>query len=73
MKKIALFGIMALAIPLVLADYGGMMGMGYGMMGNIGVGLYGIVWFALAVFIFSLIFWSTYKWIVKEKESKLRR
>lgn len=37
------------------------------MMGNIGIGLYGIVWFALAVFVFSLIFWSAYKWIVKEK------
>jgi len=74
MKKITLLGIIALAIPSVLADYGHMMGYGYGMGSSIGV-IYGIVWFALAVFIFSIIFWSTYKWIVKEekKENKTSR
>jgi len=54
-------------IPSVLADYGPMMGPGYGMGGSIGIGLYGVIWFILITFIFSVIFWSTYKWILKSK------
>ncbi len=75
MKKTILLWIMALTIPIVLADYDGMMG--YGMMGNYGyggiiMGLLGIVWFALAAFVFSAIFWSTYKWIMKSNKTKRR-
>ena len=65
MKKIALFGIIALIIPSALADYGPMMGYGYGMTG--GIGIFGIIWFLIATFIFSVVFWSTYKWIIKSK------
>jgi hypothetical protein len=67
MKKIALFGIIALIMPSVLADYGHMMGYGYGMGTNIGIGIFGFVWFLIATFIFSVVFWSTYKWIIKSK------
>ncbi len=72
MKKIALLGMVALAIPLVLADYGGMMGYGsgYGMMGVFGMGLYSLLWLVIAAFVFSWIFWSTYKWMLKEKQHK---
>lgn len=74
-RKMLLVFMGALIIPSVLADYGHMMGYGYGMGSGILMGLYGIVWLALAVFIFSIIFWSTYKWIVKEekKENKPSR
>lgn len=68
MKKIILLLIMALIVPSVLADYGNMMGSG--MMGGVGIGLYGVVWFVLVTFLFSIIFWSTYKWIVKVKKAK---
>ena len=43
----------------------------FNMMGGTGMffgGIFGLVWFALAVFIFSIIFWSTYKWLVKGKK-----
>jgi len=72
MKKIALLGMIALGIPSVLADYGSMIGYGtgYGMMGGLGVGLFGLLWIVLAAFIFSIIFWSTYKWIAKENKNK---
>lgn len=70
MKKTILFGISTLMIPSVLADYGPMMDSGYGMGGSIGMGLYGIIWFILITFIFSVIFWSTYKWILKSKTKR---
>lgn len=56
---------MALAVPSALADYGDMMG--DGMMGGVGMGLYGILWLTLAAFLFSVIFWYTYKLIIKNK------
>jgi hypothetical protein len=51
---------------------GGMMNMmeGYGMMsgaGMVGWGLYGLLWFAVASFIFAVIFWLTHNWITKKK------
>jgi hypothetical protein len=63
-------GILALLPPLTLGAYG-MMGYG-GTGGGIGVlwGLLGTVWFAIAVFVFSVIFWITYKWIVKNEMKK---
>ncbi len=72
MRKIILVpAFLALLSPLVLADFGGMMGSGYGMMGRggmFGMGLFGAVWFALAALIFSIIFWLTHNWLVKGKK-----
>lgn len=70
MKKIILLGIMVLIIPSVLADYGHMME--YGMSSSIGMELYGIVWFVIVAFVFSLIFWSTYKLIAKDNKARRR-
>lgn len=41
---------------------------GYGMMGVYGIGLLGLVYFAIASFIFAIIFWYTYKWIIQQKK-----
>ena len=68
MKKIIFGAISILLLPSVLADYEHMMG--YGMTNGIGLGIYGFIWIILAAFIFSTIFWSTYKWIIKEKKGK---
>lgn len=43
--------------------------MGYGGMMAWGMGL-GIVYFALAAFLFSVIFWLTYNWLVKAEPKK---
>lgn len=44
----------------------------YGMGGNtgllLGIGFYKLFYFALAVFIFSVIFWLTHNWLVKHKK-----
>jgi len=66
MKKtiISIFGVFALAASPVLADWGMMEG--YGMMSG-GMGLFRIVYFALAAFVFSAIFWLTHNWIVPKK------
>ncbi|MBU0629145.1 MAG: hypothetical protein KKC75_08210 [Nanoarchaeota archaeon] len=76
MKKtiLASIGALTASLPLALADYGGMMGYGsgYSMMGGLGTGLFGLLWVVLAAFIFSIIFWSTYKWIAKEEKNKRR-
>ena len=52
-------------------DFGGET-MAYGMMGSYGLGssIYGAIFFAIAVFIFSVIFWSTRNWLVKETKKK---
>jgi len=47
--------------------------MGYGMIGSTGnfwYGLLGLVYFAVIAFIFSLIFWLTHNFIVKDKKRK---
>ena len=58
-----------LAIPSVFADYGMM---GYGMMGGgwFSWGLLWLVYLALATFVFSVIFWGTYKWLIKNKREE---
>ncbi len=43
-----------------------MNGFGTGMVS--GIGIYGFLYFALAVFIASVIFWLTHEWIVKKKK-----
>ena len=68
MRKMILSWVIVLLMPLVLADYEGMMdNTGYGMMGSYGgwFGLIGILWLALAAFVVSAIFWLTYNWLVK--------
>lgn len=55
----------------------GMMGYkgAYGMMGSYGffwMSLLWLLWIALAAFIFGIIFWWTYKLIIKEQKSKKR-
>ena len=69
MKKISLLLAAALTVPYVIADYGMM---GYGM-GSRGMWFYGTLWFAIAVFVFSLIFWGTYKLIMQDKKHKKER
>lgn len=49
-----------------MMGYGGMMG-GYGMAG---FGVIGMIYVALVSFVFSAVFWMTYKWIVKENGEK---
>ncbi len=66
MKKTILFGaLFALLSQPVLADWG-MMG-STGMMGS-GMGIYGVIYFALAAFVFSVIFWMTHNWIVPKRK-----
>ena len=42
----------------------------YGMMGHgwFGMSIYGLVYFALAAFIFGVIFWWTYKLVMGDKK-----
>jgi hypothetical protein len=66
MKKIILFGaLFALLSQPVLADWGMMDGTG--MMGT-GMGLVGLVYFAVGAFIFSVIFWLTHNWLVPKRK-----
>jgi len=51
-----------------MMGYGGMMG-GYGMAG---FGVIGMIYVGLISFVFSLVFWMTYKLIVKEENEKKR-
>jgi len=70
MKRLIYPTIIVILSSSALADAGDMMGSGM-MMGNFGMmggGLYSIVCFALAVFIFSIIFWLTHNWLVKNKK-----
>jgi hypothetical protein len=66
-KLVLLLSFLVLLSSTVLADYGMMDG--YGMMGGAGMlgGLLGLVYFALAAFVFSVIFWMTHNWLVKKK------
>jgi hypothetical protein len=50
-----------------MMDFGNnnMMG-GYGVGGFLGMGVIGLIYFAIAAFIFSVIFWLTYKWLIKK-------
>ncbi len=68
MKKtiISILGVAAAASPAVFADWG-MMG-STGMMGSGTMGLLSVIYFALAVFVFSVIFWLTHNWIVPKKK-----
>ena len=72
MKKLILIPSLLVLLSLIaLADYG-MMGYnnGSGMMGGGWIlgGFVGILYFALAAFIFSVIFWLTHNWLSKCKK-----
>jgi hypothetical protein len=71
MKKAILLSMLLLLLPSVLADYGDMMS--GGMMGGagwFGMGLVGLIYFAIGAFVFSVIFWLTHNWLVKDKRRK---
>lgn len=70
MKKMIHALVALMTLPAAFADYGMMDG---GMMGYGGMWVYWLVWFPLAVFLFSIIFWATYKWIVKGDKKKHKR
>ena len=75
MKKLSYLLSGALAVPSVMADFSSgcsMMGFNgnYRMMGNFGMGLYGLVWAGLVAFVFALVFWSTYKWLMGNKKNR---
>lgn len=72
MKKVFVLSLLLMALPLMVQADGDMMGF-KGMMGNgtmWGGGwammLIGLVYLALASFVFSLVFWLVHKWIVKK-------
>ena len=70
MKKTAFVLALLSALPVAFADTGmmgdyGMMGTGFG--GMFGYGLLWLVYFALAAFIFSVIFWWTHNWLAKKR------
>ena len=68
MKKIIVFGltVSASAVSVAAQNYPyGMMGSG---MGGTYSAVYGLVFLALASLIFSIIFWLSYKLIVKPKK-----
>ena len=52
---------------------GGELMAGYEMMGSTGMAgmlFFSIVYFSLVAFVFSLIFWLTHNWLVKDKKKK---
>lgn len=59
--------ILSILSPLVLADADDMMGFGMMNGGMYRTGVLGILYFLIASFIFSLIFWRVYTLIVKKK------
>lgn len=71
MKKFIIFSaLVLLSTPQIAsADAGfmdyGMMG-GYSGMGIFGMGLVGLIYFAIGAFVFSVIFWLTHNWISKK-------
>lgn len=71
MKKLIILSSLSVVAlsQVVSADMWDMMGSGSGMMssGAFGPGLLGLTYFALAVFIFSIIFWLTYNWLAKKR------
>lgn len=72
-----LFGMGMVMISSIAIAVGDMMGFGsgYGMMsgaGMFGMSLLGLIYLALGAFVFSVIFWLTYKWLVKDKKNMKR-
>lgn len=68
MKKMLFLLMAVLTTPLALADYGHMMGCEVAGTGIYPI--YGVVWFTIVAFVFSVIFWSMYKFLIKEKPNK---
>ncbi len=66
-----MYGLVAfLLIATVGADYGMM---NYGMMGGSAWFLIKLVYFALAAFVFSIVFWLTYAWLLPRQELRKPR
>lgn len=75
MKKTILLGLLPLAVPAVMADYGDVMGpgmmWGYGTTGGwVGMWFLGLIYLAVAAFVFSVVFWLTHNWLVHGKGKK---
>ena len=72
MNKLVLALTTLLALPSVLADTYDVTGWTHRMMGGGGSwmvgGFFGLICYAILSFVFCVIFWWTYKWIVKEKK-----
>lgn len=70
MKKILILSLFSLMfLPLIVqADFGGMMDSDGMMMqgGGWAMMIFGLVYFAIASFVFSLIFWLVHNWINKK-------
>ena len=73
MKTTMVIGIGSLAASAsAFAQPYDMMGSGYGMMsgGFIWMGFIGLLYFTLAAFLFSLIFWLVHGWMAKGTQEK---
>ena len=74
MKMIMAIGIGSLSslVPVLAQTAYDMMGSGYGMMsgGFIWMGFIGLLYFTLAAFLFSLIFWLVHGWMAKGTQEK---
>jgi hypothetical protein len=65
MRKLLYPIFLILLSNFVLADMGDMMG--FGMMGTGMFSLFGLIYFAIGAFIFSVIFWLTHNWLAKKR------
>jgi len=67
-KKVNYLISFALLSQVALADTGYMMGKGTMHAGYLG--LYKVIYFVLASFVFSVIFWGTREWLLNSKKGK---
>lgn len=67
MKKAVISALFSLLMfsSIAAADTG-MMDSGLGMGGMLAMSIYGLIYIAIAAFVFSAVFWWTYKWMVKD-------
>ena len=68
MKKIFILSLFSLMVlPLIVqADAGNMMDHGTMWGGGWAMMFFGLIYLAIASFVFSLIFWLVHKWIIKK-------
>ncbi|HDH28084.1 MAG TPA: hypothetical protein ENH13_03020 [Euryarchaeota archaeon] len=68
MKKVVISALFFLLMfsSIAAADTGMMDSGGLGMGGMLAMSIYGLIYIAIAAFVFSAVFWWTYKWMVKD-------